>query len=174
MGPPFGGKCDLIGRTLAYIKKEFRAKGCQSVDFVWIFPYFMEPQIVQTQLGFKMSDYQVRYQREAKYKDGTGKGRSAGSPVRIFTTIPLTLIDLSKVEGYKHCAKCETWVCHTNKHCKKCGVCTSKNGAPYRHCDKCGRCVKVSWEHCPKCQRCCLIQSHPCEKFRNSKKHSSK
>jgi len=95
--PPFGGKCELIGRTLGHLKKEFSE--ALRVDFVWVFPYFMEPQILGTQLSLAMSDYQVRYQKGAKYKDGTGKGRSAGSPVRLFTSFKLSTLDLSAVRG---------------------------------------------------------------------------
>ena len=95
--PPFGGKCELIGRTLGHLKKEFSE--ALRVDFVWVFPYFMEPQILGAQLSLAMSDYQVRYQKGAKYKDGTGQGRSAGSPVRLFTSFKLSTLDLSAVRG---------------------------------------------------------------------------
>ena len=58
----------------------------------------MEAQIVK--YGFQMSDYQVTYSQEGSYKQGhqIGGRRKLGSPVRIFTTLPLKCLDLSHLE----------------------------------------------------------------------------
>lgn len=109
-----------------------------------------------------MSDYQVSYQSDSGYKDGKEGGRrKQGSPVRIFTTVQLSKIDLSFEPGYKLCAECDKWVSVLNYHCSQCQACTAKNGGSYRHCDDCGRCVKESWIHCNDCGRCGL-KDHRC------------
>ena len=87
-----------------------------------------------------MSDYQVSYESESGYRDGKEGGtRKQGSPVRIFTTIELSKIDLSIEDGYKFCKICNKFVANLNKHCTICNGCTSKNGAAYKHCDSCKR-----------------------------------
>ena len=110
----------------------------------------------------EMSDYQVSYLSGSGYRDGKeGSNRKQGSPVRIFTTLELSKIDLSGEPGYKFCPKCQKWVSELNKHCEQCQACTSKNGAPYKHCRECNRCVKDSWIHCEDCNRCTL-PGHQC------------
>ncbi len=93
-----------------------------------------------------MSDYQVSYESDSGYRDGKEGGkRKQGSPVRIFTTIELSKINLSHEPGYKFCTACNKWVSVLNKHCELCHACTAKNGGLYQHCQQCGRCVKASW-----------------------------
>ena len=67
----------------------------KSLDTLWIFPYYMEPQI--TKYGFQMSDYQVTYSQNGRYRQGhkTACRRKLGSPVRIFTTLQLNCIGKS-------------------------------------------------------------------------------
>ena len=116
-----------------------------------------------------MSDYKVAYESDSGYRDGKEGGtRKQGSPVRIFTTIKLSKIDLSFEAGYKFCKECNVWVSDLNKHCDKCGFCTAKNGGEYTHCDVCNRCVKSSWQHCVDCSRCCLID-HRCNQGKGAK-----
>ena len=112
-----------------------------------------------------MIDYKVDYDNHALFNlsDSTegSKGRKHGSPVRIFTNIKPSLIELPAEDGYKYCKRCEKWIAAENKHCKKCNACTSKDGRRYIHCDICERCVKPTWKHCEKCKRCTLEQ-HNC------------
>ena len=157
--PPFGGKAALIAHCLRNITKDLS----KEPKMMWVFPYFMEPKVVKEMPGLKMSDFQVEYDNHSTFKSGCGAGKK-GSPVRIFTNIPLNLIKLGDVEGYKECKECDMWVFYLNDHCKKCGVCTAKNGGKYKHCDKCSRCVKETWVHCKECGRCALEQ-HPCKLF---------
>ncbi len=170
LDPPFGGKCELISATLGKISRDWRvANGLENGDpkFFWVFPYFMEGKITSQMPSLVMSDYQVNYENHKSFQDG---GRKQGSPVRVFTNLDLTLVDLSaEKDSYKYCDECLIWVHRTNSHCSECGRCTAKSGARYRHCAACARCVKETWRHCAKCGRCALPQ-HPCEKFRKSQK----
>ena len=78
--PPFGGKCELIGRTLNAIKEDIsKQRGIETrINIMWIFPYYMERQILQAIPEMKMSDYQVCYETKDKngYKDGLESGNS--------------------------------------------------------------------------------------------------
>ena len=94
----------------------------------------------------------VEYVNHRAFKSGGGAGKK-GSPVRIFTNLPLSELALPSSEGYRLCGECEAWVSAANRHCSKCGRCTSKDGSRYSHCDACQRCVKPSWRHCPECDR---------------------
>lgn len=157
--PPFGGRPELIGNSLKLIKEDFG-----SLDFhvIWIFPYYMESQILP--LGYEMSDFQVCYSQESNYRQGHQdcSRRKLGSPVRIFTDLPLKSIDLSILQDqYRLCETCQKYVCLTNKHCHDCGSCTGKNGGLYKHCHDCQRCVKISWRHCNQCKKCTL-KDHQC------------
>lgn len=78
--PPFGGKCELIGRTLEHIKEnvnQMSSSGLNKFDVMWIFPYYMERQIQKEIPGIKMSDFQVCYENNDKqrYKDGLEAGK---------------------------------------------------------------------------------------------------
>ena len=162
LDPPFGGKPELISRAIEEIQKDWRRiRSCSSnVNVLWIFPYFMEAQIQKHHpLIIHMSDYQVEYDNHSF------GGRKLGSPVRIFTDLPLKCIDLSNENGYEFCAPCAAWMAASNRHCEACGSCTSKNGGRYVHCSVCERCVKETWRHCEKCGRCALEQ-HPCGEFK--------
>lgn len=55
---------------------------------MWMFPYFMESQILNSLPDFNMLDYKVDYVNHSLFQDGP-KGRKYGSPVRIFTNISL-------------------------------------------------------------------------------------
>ena len=81
--PPFGGKCELIGRTLEKIRFDVSVVNIgqvhkpQKFDVMWVFPYYMEKQIKNSFPGkIEMSDFQVNYQKgggnnkEHTYKDG--------------------------------------------------------------------------------------------------------
>ena len=78
--PPFGGKCELIGRTLNAIREDIsKQRNIETrINIMWIFPYYMERQILQAIPEMKMSDYQVCYETKDKngYKDGLESGNS--------------------------------------------------------------------------------------------------
>ncbi|XP_014600984.1 PREDICTED: zinc finger CCHC domain-containing protein 4 [Polistes canadensis] len=172
--PPFGGRVELISQTIRKISdlhkqlNKIESDG-DHLKIMFIFPYFMEPIIREKSnppnvtgglRELKMSDYKVDYENHQLFKtDRTG--RNYGSPIRIFTNIPLSLLKLPESDGYKYCKICQKWVSNENKHCKKCKSCTSKDGRTYIHCNKCNRCVKPTWTHCHTCQRC-LLKNHEC------------
>ncbi|XP_022917027.2 rRNA N(6)-adenosine-methyltransferase ZCCHC4 [Onthophagus taurus] len=160
--PPFGGRIELLAKTFRRINKAFRniTNVQEDLKVLFIFPYFMEPQILNSLPEYKMLDYKIQYDNHVLFQHGV-KGRKQGSPVRIFTNINPSLIQLPKDEGYKYCGKCNRWVSNENKHCNKCNSCTSKDGRTYIHCDKCERCVKPTWIHCKDCNKCAL-KDHYC------------
>ncbi len=166
--PPFGGRVELIARTLKIIASEVNSSS-KEVHLFWIFPYFMESQIQHELPEMKMSDYQITYKKSSGYKQGHAGHRNQGSPVRLFTTLPLSRLVLPEVEGYRKCQTCKCFVAVTNRHCHFCGKCTAKNGGLYRHCQECQRCVKLSWSHCGDCNRCALPE-HPCDLFKSKSK----
>lgn len=104
----------------------------------------MEPQVINQLPDFKMMDYKVNYLNHKQFQDGTiiwlfiinsicdklsflgEKGRKQGSPVRIFTNVPLESLPLPKEEGYSFCKFCKKWKSKENVHCLECGICTSK------------------------------------------------
>lgn len=105
---------------------------------------------------------QVTYENHSKFQNKTTKGRKNGSPVRLFTNLPLASFDLSGDKSYKFCDKCKFYVASSNNHCNKCNECTSKNGTTYKHCFVCKRCVKPTFFHCKSCERCCQQKDHVC------------
>lgn len=86
--PPFGGRTEPIIFTLNSINDLYKKINNleEELPVFWIFPYFMEPQIVNTMSNFRMLDYKVDYDNHQAFQDGP-KGRKQGSPVRIFTNI---------------------------------------------------------------------------------------
>ena len=165
--PPFGGRPELLANTFQKLQKEINF---ETFHILWIFPYFMEPKLKNAMPSLNMSDYQVTYQQIGSYKQGQQGHRNQGSPVRIFTNIPLEEINLKNLSNqYRFCQTCRRYVAQTNRHCHECQNCTAKNGGLYRHCYECSRCVKFSWIHCKVCQRCAL-PDHPCELFCQKRK----
>lgn len=108
-----------------------------------------------------MVDYKVDYTNHKLYHSGE-KGRKQGSPIRIFTNVPLNRIHLPESEGYRLCRPCEQYRSIENIHCTVCKTCPSKNGSKYVHCNQCALCVKPSYRHCSQCNRCTQIQGHKC------------
>ncbi|KAJ8951551.1 hypothetical protein NQ318_020424 [Aromia moschata] len=159
--PPFGGRVEPIASTLGLIINDYKAVNNVKTDLpiFWIFPYFMEPQILNSLRNFKMLDYKVDYDNHSLFQDGP-KGRKYGSPVRIFTNLDPGLIRLPE-NGYRYCKPCNRWVAKENVHCDLCSSCPSKDGRTYVHCSICRRCVKPSWRHCYKCGRCAQVE-HNC------------
>ncbi|XP_063237537.1 rRNA N6-adenosine-methyltransferase ZCCHC4 [Bacillus rossius redtenbacheri] len=166
LDPPFGGRVEPLAHTvrqMSALHRELSPARASPLPVFWIFPYFMEPQILATFPDYHMSDYKVNYENHPLFSKGP-KGRKLGSPIRIFTNMSPRELTLPSGEGYRHCDACERWVSSENKHCAECGRCTSKNGQTYVHCSLCRRCVKPSWRHCARCKRCSLT-THKCEQF---------
>lgn len=172
--PPFGSRVEPISWTIKKIS-EFHKKWnnieneSDCLKIMFIFPYFMEsimkqksnpPGISGGLKDLNMTDYKVAYDNHPLFLNDSN-GTKLPSPIRIFTNIPLNLVELPKSNGYRYCKKCQKWVGKENKHCKKCQECTSKNGLTYKHCDICKRCVKPYWKHCETCKRC-IVAKHLC------------
>ncbi|XP_014485981.1 PREDICTED: zinc finger CCHC domain-containing protein 4 [Dinoponera quadriceps] len=172
--PPFGGRVEPMSctiKTISDLHKKLNDNNSDdfSLKVMFMFPYFMEhimreksnpPSVAGGLKDLKMSDYKVDYDNHPLFVSGE-HGRKQGSTVRIFTNIPLKLLELPASDGYRFCKDCEKWVSGENKHCKSCKECTSKHGRTYKHCKLCKRCVKPTWKHCKTCQRC-LLQKHTC------------
>jgi len=158
--PPFGAKSELIHHCLSRIKDQLAMLNMNAkVNLMWVFPYFMERQVIKCDKNLIMSDYRVTYAQHVQYGE-TDQARKLGSPIRLFTDIPLSAFELPSPE-YHHCQKCQVWRHVSNIHCDKCGTCPSKDGKTYVHCTICKRCVKPTYEHCHVCGRCAL-PSHSC------------
>ncbi|XP_042211965.1 rRNA N6-adenosine-methyltransferase ZCCHC4-like isoform X2 [Homarus americanus] len=162
--PPFGGRMELLAHNLNKIQEEWK-KACgvhsqTQLPVLFIFPYFMEPQVISNLPNFTMLDYQVDYDNHPLYSSGP-KGMKNGSAVRVFVNRPQSMFPLPESEGYHFCQPCDRWVSLNNKHCNECNGCMSKDGKTYKHCDLCKKCVKPSWIHCSKCSRC-QPQDHKC------------
>ncbi|KAJ3663199.1 hypothetical protein Zmor_007503 [Zophobas morio] len=162
LDPPFGGRVEPLANTIHQITDKYKQINETKADLpiFWVFPYFMEPQILNSLPNFVMLDYKVDYDNHPLFQDGV-KARKFGSPVRIFTNVDPSKIVLPAKEGYKFCDFCNKWVSQENRHCTICQSCTSKDGRTYVHCGECRRCVKPSWQHCKKCNRCCQ-PDHKC------------
>jgi hypothetical protein len=165
LDPPFGAKTELISYSLDRAIEQLEMFNISAkVSTMWVFPYYMERQMKQFRTDLVMSDYRVTYSDHTQFgggEDGAAGVRKLGSPVRLFTSIPLTLLELPSAEGYRLCEVCRVWVSKENTHCDLCGVCTSKDGRTYVHCSKCERCVKPTYTHCAKCGRC-KLPTHQC------------
>ena len=53
-----------------------------SAQTIWVFPYFMERQVVAARRSMKMSDYRVTYRDHKQYGETGLAGLRLGSPVR--------------------------------------------------------------------------------------------
>ncbi|XP_060521921.1 rRNA N6-adenosine-methyltransferase ZCCHC4 [Cylas formicarius] len=162
--PPFGGRVEPLAFTVKKINRQYKKLTGATSDLpvFWVFPYFMEPQIINSLPNYRMLDYKVEYDNHPLFQNGP-KGRKQGSPVRIFTNLDPSIIKLPS-DDYRYCKICKKWVAKENKHCQDCGSCTSRNGETYVHCDLCGRCVKPKWKHCRECNRCAQI-IHNCQQI---------
>jgi len=158
--PPFGAKTELIWESLDRLKRRAEMLSCSvTISFLWVFPYFMEKQVISVAPELQMADYRVTYSKHKQFKEGKGE---RGSIVRIFTNINLSKLVLPSSEDYHYCSPCKRWVAYSNAHCEKCKACTSKDGRTYVHCNHCKRCVKPSYKHCQACARCKLPE-HQCQ-----------
>ena len=105
-------------------------------DFIletfWFFPYYMEQHIIRNLPEFKMFDYKVNYENHSSFTNTGNRKRKFGSPVRIFTNVTLSKLNLKRVTGYKYCKSCNYWVSNENRHCNECKFCTSKVSETFR------------------------------------------
>ena len=131
-----------------------------TVKMIWVYPYFMERQVISVDPGLKMSDYRLSYQDHPQFGVESCEVKKQGSLVRLFTDISLDQLQLPSPDYYL-CPECRVWRHRTNKHCDKCRTCPSKDGRTYVHCDDCRRCVKPTWSHCHDCGKCGL-KDHKC------------
>ncbi|XP_037810780.1 rRNA N6-adenosine-methyltransferase ZCCHC4 [Lucilia sericata] len=171
--PPFGCRTEPVAATLHKLTKLYNRINqlpYQPLPIFWIFPYFSAHYIQQQMPALQMSDYKINYTNHTSYTDMGNKSRKLGSPVRIFTNVPLQLLKLPIQEQYKYCSKCEKYTALENRHCEKCNSCPSKNGATYKHCDLCGLCVKPYYVHCNNCRRCTQLESHNCLEYQQKQK----
>lgn len=159
--PPFGGRTEPISQTLDKINSDSKKinDSKRNMPILFFMPYFMEPHIKNHMPDLQMSDYKVDYDNHSCFTSRP-KGRKHGSPVRIFTNIPLSKL-IFYSDDYRYCDVCEKYVYKENNHCYLCNNCTSKDGSTYVHCKKCDRCVKPSWVHCNNCQKCAQ-KDHKC------------
>ena len=172
--PPFGSRVEPMSWTIKRISDLYKKWNNveneeDSLKIMFIFPYFMEsimkqksnpPGVSGGLKDLKMTDYKVSYDNHPLFITDSNATKSP-SPIRIFTNVPLNLVELPKSNGYRYCKICQKWVAKENKHCKKCQECTSKNGLTYKHCNICKRCVKPYWKHCETCKRC-VVMKHLC------------
>ncbi|KAH8305953.1 hypothetical protein KR018_006613 [Drosophila ironensis] len=163
--PPFGCRTELISNTLRSLRRlHNRINGTPWTPLAvfWVYPYYSANHIRQAMPEMEMSDYRINYTNHSRYTNVGKQSRFCGSPVRLFTNVPLQLLRLPPAEGYKFCKKCDFYTAEDNRHCDRCGKCPSVNGQTYRHCDLCDLCVKPNYVHCPRCRRCTQREGHVC------------
>lgn len=167
--PPFGCRTEPLAHTIQTIADEYKRVNdfLNILPVFWIFPYYMESYVRCVQPQMEMVDYKVNYTNHDTYHDGD-KGRKQGSPVRIFTNVPLNVVRLPTSEGYRFCVKCKRWVDGVNLHCGACKRCPSKNGSTYIHCKLCDICVKPTYKHCTNCNRCTQVAGHHCTEYQKN------
>lgn len=86
MDPPFGGRVEPLAETVNAIMRHYGKFNKGKLSVFWVFPYFMEPHIVNSLPDFVMLDYKVDYDNHPLFTQDE-KGRKFGSPVRIFTNV---------------------------------------------------------------------------------------
>lgn len=167
--PPFGCRSEPLALTIQTMSNRYRLlnRFHRLLPTFWIFPYFMETYVKASMPEMEMVDYKINYTNHDTYHHGEN-GRKQGSPVRMFTNVPLALIELPSNENYRYCGKCKRWVARENLHCSMCQMCPSKNGDTYIHCRSCETCVKPSYKHCSDCRRCTQVFNHQCDDYQRN------
>ncbi|KAM8713121.1 hypothetical protein ACLKA7_013437 [Drosophila subpalustris] len=171
--PPFGCRTELIAHTLrSLMRLHNRINGLPvtPLPIFWVYPYYMANYIKQDMPELQVCDYKLNYTNHSRYTNVGASRRTYGSPVRVFTNVPLELLKLQPTEGYKYCDKCQRYTAVENVHCDRCNNCCSQNGQTYRHCEYCDMCVKPNYVHCSSCRRCCQREGHDCSLYQ-SKQH---
>lgn len=167
--PPFGCRTEPLAFTIQTLANRYRQvnRFHRLLPIFWIFPYFMETYVKIAMPEMEMVDYKINYTNHSTYHHREN-GRKQGSPVRIFTNVPLDVIELPHNENYRFCSKCKRWVARENQHCSLCQMCPSKNGDTYVHCRYCDTCVKPSYKHCSECRRCTQVVNHQCDNYQRN------
>lgn len=188
--PPFGGRIEYLAVTVR--KLQILMTNSDQVEkmpfppMILFFPYFNEHWITRAfyeevlitdqivhyinhnKLGKRASKPPVA--AKSRNNQVVCKEINTSSPVRIFTNLSRSTIDLSILnEGqkgddpfYRWCDVCSRYVFRLNKHCFDCNECSARDASKaYNHCKVCNICVKSTWFHCAKCARCHL-KSAPC------------
>jgi len=171
--PPFGCRTELISHTLRSLRKlhnQINRLPSTPLSIFWIYPYYSANHIRQEMPELEMCDYRINYTNHLRYTNVGKQSRFCGSPVRLFTNVPLRLLQLPPEEGYKYCQKCDCYTAKENLHCNRCGKCPSVNGQTYKHCESCDACVKPNYVHCSDCRRCTQKEGHNCS-FYQTKQH---
>lgn len=167
--PPFGCRSELLAQTIQILASRYRLLNHfhRLLPTFWIFPYFMETYVKASMSEMEMLDFKINYTNHETYHQGEN-GRKQGSPVRMFTNVPLAFIELPSHGNYRYCGKCKRWVARENLHCSVCRMCPSKNGDTYNHCRSCDTCVKPSYKHCSNCRRCTQVFNHQCDDYQRN------
>ncbi|XP_017867604.1 PREDICTED: zinc finger CCHC domain-containing protein 4 [Drosophila arizonae] len=168
--PPFGCRTELIAHTLRSLMRlhnRLNQLPATPLSIFWVYPYYMANYIRQDMPELQMCDYKLNYTNHSRYTNVGNSKRSYGSPVRVFTNIPLELLRLPLAEGYKYCDRCQRDTAIENVHCDRCRNCCSQNGQTYRHCQLCDMCVKPNYVHCSNCRRCCQRVGHDCALYQS-------
>ncbi|XP_037716934.1 rRNA N6-adenosine-methyltransferase ZCCHC4 [Drosophila subpulchrella] len=171
--PPFGCRTELISHTLRSLRKlhnRINQLPFTPLSIFWIYPYYSANHIRQEMPEMEMSDYSINYTNHLRYTNVGKQSRFCGSPVRLFTNVPLSLLQLPVEEGYKYCQKCNLYTANGNLHCNSCGKCPSVNGQTYRHCESCDVCVKPNYVHCINCRRCTQKEGHNCSFYQTKQR----
>ncbi|XP_032590921.1 rRNA N6-adenosine-methyltransferase ZCCHC4 [Drosophila grimshawi] len=171
--PPFGCRTELIANTLRSLTRlhnRINNLPATPLPIFWVYPYYMANYIVDDMPEMQICDYKLNYTNHSRYTNVGESRRCHGSPVRVFTNVPLELLQLPPGEGYKYCRKCERFTAVENVHCDRCGDCCSRNGQSYRHCQLCDLCVKPNYVHCPNCRRCCQRENHNCALYQSKQR----
>ncbi|XP_017839600.1 rRNA N6-adenosine-methyltransferase ZCCHC4 isoform X2 [Drosophila busckii] len=172
--PPFGCRTELIAHTLRSLRRLHNDLNELPVNtplsIFWVYPYYMGNYIRKDMPELAACDYKLNYTNHERYTNVGPSSRSYGSPVRVFTNVPLELLQLREEHGYKFCDKCQRYTALENTHCERCNNCSSLNGQTYKHCTSCDICVKPNYVHCTKCRRCSQREGHNCELYQ-SKQH---
>ncbi|KAH8399104.1 hypothetical protein KR215_002288 [Drosophila sulfurigaster] len=168
--PPFGCRTELIAHTLRSLMRlhnKINGLPVTPLAIFWVYPYYMANYIKQDMPELQVCDYKLNYTNHTRYTNVGASRRCHGSPVRVFTNVPLQLLRLRIDEGYKYCESCQRFTGVENVHCNRCGNCCAQNGQTYRHCTICDMCVKPNYVHCPSCRRCSQVEGHNCKLYQS-------
>ncbi|XP_034111517.1 rRNA N6-adenosine-methyltransferase ZCCHC4 [Drosophila albomicans] len=168
--PPFGCRTELIAHTLRSLMRlhnKINGLPVTPLAIFWVYPYYMANYIKQDMPELQVCDYKLNYTNHTRYTNVGASRRCHGSPVRVFTNVPLQLLRLRIDEGYKYCESCKRFTGVENVHCNRCDNCCAQNGQTYRHCTICDMCVKPNYVHCPSCRRCSQVEGHNCELYQS-------
>ncbi|XP_065318441.1 rRNA N6-adenosine-methyltransferase ZCCHC4-like isoform X1 [Gordionus sp. m RMFG-2023] len=164
MDPPFGVLIEVLANSLDFIIKNakkviltnnYTSMG-NDMHILLANPYYMKNYISKYMKNLEMLEFKVTYDNHKK----NGMNDILKSPIRLFTSIPLSEISLTPdlLLNYKICDKCNKMVCRATWHCQICRTCpiNISSTKQYKHCHapSCDTCVKPSFVHCAACDKC--------------------